>query len=180
MEILDIVDEGGEPTGRTAERETVHRLGLLHRTSHVWIARRTEGGAELLLQKRSRTKDSFPGCWDISSAGHIPAGSDYVPSALRELREELGEEARAEELRFMGMRRISWRGEFRGLPFLDEQVTRVYLLERSRDADGFRLQASEIEAVRWLPYGECLRGVRESAFPTCIVPEELLMLAPGL
>ena len=45
---------------------------------------------ELLLQKRSHDKDSFPDCYDISSAGHVPAGSSVLDSAIRELSEELG------------------------------------------------------------------------------------------
>ena len=83
MELLDIVDEQGRPTGQVADRETVHAQGLRHRTSHVWLARRKQGQVELLLQKRSPEKDSFPDCYDISSAGHIPAGQDFIPSALR-------------------------------------------------------------------------------------------------
>lgn len=39
MELFDIVDENGEPTGITKERSKVHADGDLHRTSHVWIAR---------------------------------------------------------------------------------------------------------------------------------------------
>ena len=35
-------------------------------------------------------KESFPGMYDTSSAGHIPAGEEPLPSALRELSEELG------------------------------------------------------------------------------------------
>ena len=34
-------------------------------------------------------KESFPGLYDTSSAGHIRAGDEPLPSALRELREEL-------------------------------------------------------------------------------------------
>ena len=89
-EYLDIVDESGEPVGRTKERSLVHKDGDLHRTSHVWIARRKKGRLQLLLQKRSQNKDSHPGCYDISSAGHIPAGAGYVDSALREAKEKLG------------------------------------------------------------------------------------------
>ena len=83
MEYLDIVDENGVPTGKTAERTAAHKQGLRHRTSHVWILRERAGKVEVLLQKRSQNKDSFPGCYDISSAGHIPAGVDFIPSALR-------------------------------------------------------------------------------------------------
>ena len=39
MEILDVVDETGAPTGETVERAEAHREGVRHRTSHVWIAR---------------------------------------------------------------------------------------------------------------------------------------------
>ena len=90
MEYFDIVDEQGNPTGQTVERKQAHRNNILHRTAHVWIVRRRGNSIQILLQKRCMEKDSFPGCYDISSAGHIPAGVDYIPSALRELREELG------------------------------------------------------------------------------------------
>ena len=90
MEILDVVDETGAPTGETVERAEAHREGVRHRTSHVWIARNRNGRIQLLLQKRCMQKDSFPGCYDISSAGHIPAGGEFASSALRELKEELG------------------------------------------------------------------------------------------
>ena len=89
-EMLDIVDENGVPTGQSVPRTTAHAEGLRHRTSHVWIVRRKNGRVQVLLQMRCAAKDSYPGCYDISSAGHIPAGAEFVGSALRELREELG------------------------------------------------------------------------------------------
>ena len=52
MEYLDIVDENGVPTGKTAERTAAHKQGLRHRTSHVWILRERAGKVEVLLQKR--------------------------------------------------------------------------------------------------------------------------------
>lgn len=75
-EILDIVDENGEPTGETVEREFAHADGIRHRTSHVWLARKRNGRAEILLQKRAENKDSYPGCYDISSAGHTRQATD--------------------------------------------------------------------------------------------------------
>ena len=91
MEYLDIRDKNGNPTGVIKERSLVHADGDLHGTSHVWIVKKNEKGSyDLLLQKRSENKDAFPGCYDISSAGHLPAGQDYLTSALRELEEELG------------------------------------------------------------------------------------------
>ena len=57
MEILDIVDDNGIPTGKTVDRVTAHREGIQHRTAHLWIARRRDGQIELLLQKRCMEKD---------------------------------------------------------------------------------------------------------------------------
>ena len=57
MEILDICDELGNPTGKTVEREIAHQQGILHRTAHVWILRKKENKIQILLQKRSEQKD---------------------------------------------------------------------------------------------------------------------------
>ena len=43
QELLDIVDEYGNPTGQTVDREKAHAEGIMHRTSHVWILRKKAG-----------------------------------------------------------------------------------------------------------------------------------------
>ena len=85
-EIFDVVDEHDRIVGRETRRR-VHQLGLKHRAVHVLVFN-TRG--DLFLQKRSLLKDNWPGVWDSSSSGHVDAGEDYDPCAVRELREELG------------------------------------------------------------------------------------------
>ena len=176
MELLDVVDENGCPTGETVEREKAHREGIRHRTAHVWLMRAGKDGPEVLLQKRSANKDSYPGCYDISSAGHIPAGVDFIPSALRELQEELGLSADPEELIFCGQRRFHFSAEFHGRPFVDRQVSNVYCIWRDDWPETLLLQESEVESVRWMNLEECKRAVRENRIPNCIFLEELDML----
>ena len=53
MELLDIVDEQGNYTGETMEREKVHDLNLLHWEIGVFIINNNK---EVLLQKRSPNK----------------------------------------------------------------------------------------------------------------------------
>src|SRR5688572_13370220 len=85
-EIFDVVNERDEVIGRNARSE-VHRLGLRHRAVHVLVY---NSKGEIFLQKRSMTKDTFPGAWDSSAAGHLDCGEDYDACAVREMREELG------------------------------------------------------------------------------------------
>ena len=178
MGLLDLVDENGNPTGEIAERERCHREGLRHRTCHLWLLRRRNGRTELLLQKRSAEKDSNPGCFDISSAGHIPARVDWIPSALRELKEELGLTAQPEQLIYCGVRKIVSDGVYHGKPFHDRQVSRVYALWMDVEPEQLTLQRSEVESVRWIEYDACIEAVRQNAFPHCISLEELELLRP--
>lgn len=177
MEMLDVVDENGLPTGETVPRSLAHARGIPHRTAHVWLLRLWENTVEVLLQKRAARKESWPGCYDISSAGHIPAGSDFVPSALRELREELGVTAAPEALIFCGNRTARAEKMFGGKPFLDQEYARVFVLLLDQDAVAFQLQPEEVDCVRWMPLADCIRAVRDGTIPNCIYPEELDMVA---
>ena len=176
MEWLDIVDENGIPTGETVERTRAHAEGIRHRRAHVWLLRRRPEGVEVLLQKRSRTKDSFPGCYDISSAGHIPAGSEVLPSAQRELLEELGLLAEPEDFCYIGIRRFFHETEFYGRPFVDRQVSFVYVLWMDVEPEKMKLQEEEVEEVRWMPLAACIQGVKDGTLHTCLYEEELRMV----
>lgn len=176
MEILDIVDENGVPTGRTVERMEAHELGVRHRTAHVWLVRKQKGRLQILLQRRSDNKDSYPGCYDISSAGHIPAGVDFIPSALRELREELGYQARPEELLYCGQRHFEYQRKFHGQYFHDNQVSNVYLLWCDARPEEFTLQKEEVSEVRWFDFEKCYDQVKTGQIPNCIYLEELDMV----
>ena len=85
-ELFDVVDRNDQVVGQAPRRE-VHAKGLLHRATHVMVH---NAQGQLFLQKRSMSKDTFPGCWDSSCSGHLDAGEDYATAARRELGEEIG------------------------------------------------------------------------------------------
>ena len=180
MEYFDVVDENGIPTGETVERTEAHRLGYRHRTAHVWIVRHHHGIVQILLQKRCKDKDSFPECYDISSAGHIPAGVDYIPSAIRELEEELSLIVAPEELIDCGLKRLTIKENFHGEAFIDRQVSRVFLLWRDLEEEEFLVQKEEIDCVLWVDFALCKEAVRNNSIPNCIDLEELEMLEEHL
>lgn len=176
-EWLDVCDERGVPTGERVLRSAAHRNGIPHRTSHVWmIRRRPFGGFDVLLQKRSKDKDAFPGCYDISSAGHIPAGDGFTESALRELEEELGIRAEAGELVRIGMCDTWVDTEFHGQPFRNREISEVFVCEKPVGRADFRLQREEVEEVCWIDYEECRRRMEAGTLVHCISPEEFEML----
>lgn len=177
LELLDVLDETGQKNGQTRERSLVHAYGTWHATSHVWIIqKRADGGMNVLLQKRSSNKDSFPGCWDISSAGHIPAGSDFRESAVRELKEELGLTVQPEKLRLLDYIRLEKDLQFYGKPFLDRQISAVFVYEWDGEPDELKLQESEIEAVRFEDYDKCMEELQRGNKEYCIFQQEFAML----
>lgn len=180
MELLDIRLPGGEVTGQVRERSVAHEDGTLHGTAHVWILKKKKDGFEILLQKRSQDKDSWAGCYDISSAGHIPAGSGFLESAIRELEEELGIFAEPEELIFLGMHDGYSRSEFYGRPFYNHEISAVYVYEKEIDAAKLLLQESEVESVCWMDFSACLKEVREHSPDYCIFEDELKMVGQYL
>ncbi len=180
MEILDICDENGRPTGETAFRELAHRDGLPHRTAHIWVVREKGGRTEILLQKRSRDKESFPGMYDTSAAGHIPAGEEPLPAALRELREELGIAARPEQLSFAGTFHGAYEKVFRGKLFRDNEYTHVYVYREPVEIAGLRLQREEVEQVRWFALDAVVREIGVSRARICVSPKGLDVLCGWL
>ena len=186
MEYFDICDEKGEPTGQIVSRETAHRDGVLHRTAHVWVvrevaaededkpAREADDGAgrtvrmQVLLQKRSEDKDSFPGLYDTSSAGHIPAGDEPLESAIRELHEELGIEAVPDQLAFAGTFHNKYEKEFHGKMFRDDEITWIYVYQEPVRIEDMKIQESELSEVRWFDLEEVWEEIQHRRDRFCV------------
>lgn len=172
MELFDLLGEDGRPNGIVQERGVVHWEGSLHGTVHIWITRETQGGTEVLLQKRSANKDSNPGCLDISSAGHIQAGAGVMESALREMEEELGIAAQPEDLEFIGTHQAGYEKEFYGRMFRDREQMNVFLYKKPVDIADLHLQEEEVESVQWVPLEELKNMVYERSVRSCIYQSE--------
>ena len=180
MEYFDVCDENGMPTGEIVERSVAHSKGILHRTAHVWIVRKCEARWQVLLQKRSENKDSYPGMFDTSSAGHIPAGVEPLDSALRELAEELGISARAEQLKRIGTFRTEYEEVFHGKPFHDNEVISVFIYCESVEPEKLILQESEVEEVRYFDLKEAYDEICRGSDMFCVNPKGMKVLVDYL
>ena len=170
MEYLDVVDELGNPTGQIVERKEAHKKGIRHRTSHVWLYH----DGKVLVQKRSEDKDSYPGCYDISSAGHIKAGTGYKVSAVRELKEELGIEVSEDDLMPIGVTYSDSKNYFYGELFHNVQVSQVFLLDYY--SNEFVIQKEELSEVKWIDLDELYKAVENNSIKNCIKLSELDMI----
>ena len=147
-ELFDVVDENDRVIGAAPRRE-VHAKKLTHRAVHILVH---DAAGRLFLQRRSLSKDTFPGCWDSSCSGHVDAGETYLEAATRELGEELGWRDSSPTLRPLLKLPSS--------PVTGYEFIEVFLLGPL--AGPFTLHPEEISEGRWIEPAELTRWM-ESA-----------------
>jgi isopentenyldiphosphate isomerase len=140
-ELLEVFDASGRPTGRARSRAEIHLDGDWHLAFHCWVLRK--GGQEVVLQRRSALKDTFPLCWDAAAAGHWRFG-ESAREAAREIAEELGLAVGFEQLRRVG-REHEERAFASGL--IDRELHEVYALEWEAPLSSYRPDPREVSAL---------------------------------
>lgn len=134
-EVFDLVNENDEVIGQSTRGE-IHKNNRLHRAVHA-IFFNDKG--EILLQKRSKYKDSYPLAYTTSCSGHVDSGETYEQALIRECSEELGVKLSLPDFKFVGK-----------LPASKEtgyEFTKVYVANYSGE---FNFPKNEIEALEWL------------------------------
>lgn len=95
-ELFDLVDLHDHVIGQVRRGEAHRNPALLHRSVQMLVF---GSDGRLLLQRRSTSKDLFPGYYCASASGHVASGEDYATTAQREIVEEIGISPR---LRYIG------------------------------------------------------------------------------
>ena len=154
MEMLETFDAWGQPTGEVVSRDICHAEGLWHQTVHLWVV---DSWGRLLLQRRALDRESNPGRWDISAAGHISSGQSALEAVLRESYEEIGLSISAEDLQYCGRVKHGYDGP----KFMNREFQEIYLLQLQSDATSgtvvegedeikIKIQASEVMDFTWV------------------------------
>lgn len=137
--MLDVVNELDEIIGQAA-RGDVHLNNQMHRATHIILINSAQ---HIFVQLRALSKDTNPGLWDSSAAGHVDAGESYRDCAARELEEELGVQVAASQLLEIGRLPPS---EINGFEFV-----RIYAAQSD---DPITLEAGEVDDGKWLSGAE--------------------------
>ncbi len=150
QELVDIVDENDvvvDIVPRALMREHV----LRHRAVFVVVA---SSGAEVLVHRRSRDKDIWPGWLDLAVGGVLMSGETYDEGARREVLEEIGVESPHLEAFDAGKPQVYEDSAVRLLG-------RCFLLRH----DGpFEFYDGEIDEAWWVPIVDLENTVRTEKF----------------
>lgn len=138
-EQVQLVDAHNRPCG-SATRAAMRRLGYWHRATYI-VVRNARG--ELCVQRRTLTKEAFPGGLDLAAGGVVGAGEAVHVAARRELAEELG----------IRRRSLPYRGEFVYCAGGHHIFASLFVV----DHDGpLTLQVAEVAEAFWLPPSQAL------------------------
>lgn len=151
-ELLDVFSKDGKVYLGKKDRKVLHANGLWHKTVHLWI--RNQSG-ELLLQKRGPDKETHPGMWDISCAGHVGAGETTGKTAVRECREELGLAITSDDLIFLGQLFRTYRKPDNSL--VDNEITDVFLLSFPVERSEVTVDGEEVSEIAFIAVDEFKR-----------------------
>ena len=144
MEWNDIYDENRQLTGRTHKRGTPWNPGEYGLVVCVWVH---DGKGHLFMTRRAPEK-SFAGTWE-NSGGAAQAGESSMQAIVRELYEETGIRAAAEEFEFLGSDRDK-------IAFYD-----FYCLKKVFSLDQVKLLPGETDDAKWVSFSEVHEMIRQ-------------------
>ncbi|NOX71171.1 MAG: NUDIX domain-containing protein, partial [Candidatus Micrarchaeota archaeon] len=104
------------------------------------------------IQKRSAKKDTAPGKWAVSAAGHVSFGESYEETATRELEEELGIRAPLYKMAKI----YDYKKMENGL--IENEIIMLYMCEHEGP---FNLQESEVSEVKFVSIDELVWMIHE-------------------
>ncbi|MEK7292085.1 MAG: NUDIX domain-containing protein [Actinomycetota bacterium] len=158
-EQIQQVDPNGVVLGLVS-RAKMRAENIRHRA--VFVAVLSSDGC-LLVQRRSESKDLWPGWWDITVGGVVVGDESYEVAALRELDEEVG--LRGVELEFL------CDGAYH-----DASVNLLGQCFRVRSDGPFIYRDGEVEETRLVTPRQFVQMITEMRF----VPDSMALVLPYL
>ena len=149
MEVWDILDKNGNPTGKTVVRgKRGLSKGEYHLVVHIWVI---DKNGNFLIQRRSDDRPLMPGEW-AATGGSAFSNESSRHAAKRELCEELGIDL--DSGRFTLAKRMLRRFS----------ITDVWAVRYDTDISKLVLQSDEVSQVNWLSPSQMRQIIKNGDF----------------
>ena len=155
-ELWDVYDAGRNRTGRIHRRADPLPQGDYHLVVHVWLQ---NSDGEFLITKRAPNK-GYPNMWECTG-GSALAGDDSATAAIREVKEETGLNARAEN----GRRVFTFTKE--------NDICDVWLFKQDFDLRDVVLQERETVGAKYASADEIRKMIARGEFVAFHYVEDL-------
>lgn len=154
-EFFDVLNERGEYIGKIESRNNCHTKGLWHKAVAMFII---NSKGQVLLQKRSANKKTWPNMWDITAGGHVLAGEFGFQSIIREAEEELGISLNKNDITFVGS---SISTNVQG-DIVNNHFNEFYIVNKDIDETTLKLQEEEVSEVKWVDKNEIIERIKDN------------------
>ena len=151
-ELLQVLDENGNPTGRFEKREIVHNNKLFHNEVALWII--DKENKKVLLQRRSPNKKQNPNKLAIC-AGHVVGNETILEALKKETKEELGLDIKDCEVnQLLTIKRVSSQNHC---------FSHHYYLMKKIPLQDIIIQKEELTEVLYMDYEQLKQLVRKNS-----------------
>ena len=134
MEYWDIYDKDGNFTGRKNGKYEKWDKDEYHLATEVWVINSKK---QILIQQRSEKCQLLPGIWALTT-GRVVSGETTRQGCIRELKEELGIEAKEEECNLVKSLLKNRLG----------MIWDIYFLRKDVELEDVTLQKEEVSRVK--------------------------------
>ena len=134
MEYWDIYDKDGNFTGRKKGKYEKWDKDEYHLATEVWVINSKK---QILIQQRSEKCQLLPGIWALTT-GRVVSGETTRQGCIRELKEELGIEAKEEECNLVKSLLKNRLG----------MIWDIYFLSKDVELEDVTLQKEEVSRVK--------------------------------
>ncbi len=154
-ELVDVLNEKGMYTGKTETRINCSKQGLWHKAVCVFII---NSKGQVLLQKRSESKKTWPNMWDVTAGGNVLAGEFGFQAIMRECKEELGIELSKNDITFIGSAiSTNKKGDI-----INNYFNEYYIANKEIDTTKLQLQKEEVSEVKWMDRVEIIEKIKDN------------------
>lgn len=139
------------------KRKDAHKTGAWHRAIGIWLY---NDHGEVLLQRRSAEKDSYPLRWQSSAAGHVTSGDTVEETVIKEVEEEVGIELSVSDLELVAVTCESEQGQAKNFgQMIDNEYRFIYIAFTSQKIDEFNFNTHEVCELKFVPYRQALAAI---------------------